>query len=160
MERVKGTTGGINIYKKKQATAGHPKTFKNGEELCKLFDDFCRDIVSSEYDRIPSQSEFCRWLEQNYKAADRRTIYNSLNKYFPAYKKRFETLQSDLITQGAMLNKYQPTMSIFVLKNWCKWADKPSEETENSNKEIAESIKHLAEAISKPTKERKVEDFE
>lgn len=59
-----------------------------------------------------------------------------------------------------MLNKYQPTMSIFVLKNWCRWADKPSEETENSNKEIAESIKHLAEAISKPTKERKVEDFE
>ena len=69
-------------------------------------------------------------------------------------------MQSDLITQGAMLNKYQPTMSIFVLKNWCKWADKPSEETENSNKEIAESIKHLAEAISKPIKERKVEDFE
>ena len=51
-------------------------------------------------------------------------------------------------------------MTIFALKNWCNWADKPSDETENSNKEIAESIKHLAEAISKPTKERKVEDFE
>ena len=148
LERAKGNTGGINIYKKTQETAGHPKTFKSGEELCELFDDFCRDIVSSEYDRIPSQSEFCRWLEKNYKATDRKTIYSSLNKYFPDYKKRFETLQSDLITQGAMLNKYQPTMSIFVLKNWCKWADKPENENEEKQEMQTELLKAIKKAVT------------
>ena len=137
-----------------------PNKFKSGEQLISLWNDFCNEIIDNGFDKVPTQTAFCRWLAEHYKETDRKTIYNSLNKIFPAIKKDFEKLQSDTITTGGMLGKYNPTMTIFALKNWCKWADKPSEETENSNKEIAESIKHLAEAISKPTKERKVEDFE
>ena len=140
--------------------AGQPRKFKNGRMLIKLFGEFCSDIIECDYDRIPSQTEFCKWLEQRNNAADRKTIYNALNKYFPTIKKDFERLQSDLIAQGGMLGKYQNTMSIFVLKNWCKWSDKPvSEESDNTDR-IAESIERLTEIIATPTEPRKVEDFE
>lgn len=142
------------------AGRGHPKKFKNGQELINLFNDFCCDIIEKDYNRIPSQTEFCKWLGQRETAANRKTIYNALNKYFPTVKKDFERLQSDLIAQGGMLGKYQNTMSIFVLKNWCKWSDKPIDETNNSNDKIAESIEKLTDIISQPTSPRKVEDFE
>lgn len=142
------------------AGRGHPKKFKNGQELINLFNDFCCDIIEKDYNRIPSQTEFCKWLGQRETTANRKTIYNALNKYFPTVKKDFERLQSDLIAQGGMLGKYQNTMSIFVLKNWCKWSDKPIDETNNSNDKIAESIEKLTDIISQPTSPRKVEDFE
>lgn len=140
--------------------AGRPKKFKSKQQLIELFDKFCEDIARCGYDRIPSQTEFCRWLERNEIDADRKTIYNSLNKYFPTVKKDFERLQSDLIAQGAMLGCYKNTMAIFVLKNWCKWADKPVEEEGDRNEKIAESIGRLAEVIAMPAQSRKVEDFE
>lgn len=139
---------------------GRPKKFKDGQELVSLFEEFCADIIDSDYDRIPSQTEFCKWLRQRKNDTNRKTIYNALNEYFPTIKKDFERLQSDLIAQGGMLGKYRNTMSIFVLKNWCRWADKPQEESENVNDRIAKSIEHLTEIISTPVKERKVEDFE
>lgn len=118
------------------AKSGHPKTFKNGDELIALWDRFCTEIVEGGFLTIPSQTAFCRWLAKNYQDTDRKTIYNSLNKYFPDIKKRFEQVQSDTIMQGGMLGHYQPTMSIFGLKNWCGWGDAgrvsgPVEETED-----------------------------
>lgn len=111
--------------------AGHPKKFKNGNELIELYSIFCLQIKENGFKEIPSQTNFCEWLKENYGNADRKTIYNSLNKYFPTIKKRFEEIQSSLIAEGAMLGKYKETMSIFVLKNWCKWKDKFEEETGN-----------------------------
>ena len=105
------------------AKKGQPKKFKSADELIELWSDFCNDIVTNDFDTIPSQSAFCRWLSRNYQSTDRKTIYNSLNKYFPDIKKEFEQIQSDTIMQGGMLGKYQPTMSIFGLKNWCGWGD-------------------------------------
>lgn len=109
--------------------AGKPKKFKSGKELISLFSDFCDDIVANDFQTIPTQTAFCRWLAKNYESVDRKTIYNSLEKYFPNIKKDFEILQSDTIMQGGMLGKYQPTMSIFGLKNWCGWADVRSNDT-------------------------------
>lgn len=111
--------------------AGHPKKFKNGNELIELYSKFCLQIKENGFNEIPSQTNFCEWLKENYGNADRKTIYNSLNKYFPTIKKQFEEIQSSLIAEGAMLGKYKETMSIFVLKNWCKWKDKFEEETGN-----------------------------
>lgn len=142
------------------AKSGQPKKFKDGNELIGLFDEFCRGISATGYKRIPSQTEFCRWLGKRFKAVDRRTIYNSLNRYFPDIKRDFERLQSDLIAQGGMLGKYQNAMSIFVLKNWCKWSDKPIDEESDNTDRIAQSIERLTDIISTPAKERKVEDFE
>lgn len=112
-------------------TVGHPKKFKNGNELIELYSKFCLQIKENGFNEIPSQTNFCEWLKKNYGNADRKTIYNSLNKYFPTIKKQFEEIQSSLIAEGAMLGKYKETMSIFVLKNWCKWKDKFEEETGN-----------------------------
>ena len=142
------------------AKRGKPKKFKNGQELIDLFEDFCTDIINCDYDRIPSQTEFCKWLGRTKAETARKTIYNTLNEYFPNIKKDFERLQSDLIAQGGMLGKYQNTMSIFVLKNWCKWADKPTDTSDSNNDKIAASIERLSDIIATPTTPRKVEDFE
>ena len=42
-------------------------------------------------------------------------------------------MQSDTITTGGMLGKYNPTMTIFALKNWCNWKDKAEVETAPNN---------------------------
>ena len=112
---------------------GHPKSFESGEKLIELFSDFCDYIVKNDFNTIPSQSAFCRWLSENYKAVDRKTIYNSLEKYFPSIKKDFERIQSDTIMQGGMMGKYQPTMSIFGLKNWCGWGDEQKQDKQEDN---------------------------
>ena len=105
------------------AKRGQPKRFESAEQMIALWSDFCNEIVQNEFNTVPTQTAFCRWLSVNYQDTDRRTIYNSLNKYFPALKKEFEQIQSDVIMQGGMMGKYNPTMSIFGLKNWCGWSD-------------------------------------
>ena len=100
-----------------------PNKFESGEYLIELWRQFCNSIVENEFNTVPTQTAFCRWLEKEYEKTDRKTIYNSLNKIFPSIKKEFEQLQSDVIMQGGMIGKYNPTMSIFGLKNWCGWSD-------------------------------------
>ena len=105
--------------------ATKPNKFKSGSELIELWRDYCDEIVENGFNDIPSQTSFCRWLARNYESTDRKTIYNSLNKIFPNIKKEFDAIRADTIAQGAMLGHYQPTMSIFALKHWCKWTDTP-----------------------------------
>ena len=114
--------------------SGQPKKFSSGEELISLWNDFCNEIIDNEFEKVPTQTAFCRWLGEHYSAVDRKTIYNSLNEYFPTIKKDFERLQSDTIMTGGMLGKYNATMSIFGLKNWCGWSDtgKRTDEKEKS----------------------------
>lgn len=114
------------------AKRGQPKKFSSGEELISLWNDFCNEIIDNGFEKVPTQTAFCRWLAENYDAVDRRTIYNSLNEYFPTIKKEFERLQSDTIMTGGMLGKYNATMSIFGLKNWCNWKDKAEVEQDNT----------------------------
>lgn len=131
--------------------AGQPKRFESGEELVKLWEEFCNQIQDSEYSLVPTQTSFCKWLRENYKGTDRRTIYNALNKYFPDIKSRFETIQSDVITTGAMLGKYQSTMTIFALKNWCGWGDSGKVTNYGTEKPeddaLTASLKELAEEL-------------
>ncbi|MBC8586061.1 DNA-packaging protein [Youxingia wuxianensis] len=103
---------------------GNPKRFQSGEELIELYQQFCIWVKENNFQTIPSQTRFCEWLTREYKATDRRTIYNALNKYFPNIKKEFEKLQADTMAEGAMIGRYNPTMTIFALKNWCEWKDK------------------------------------
>ena len=123
-----------------------PNKFESGEYLIELWQQFCNSIVENEFNTVPTQTAFCRWLEKEYEKTDRKTIYNSLNKIFPSIKKDFEQLQSDVIMQGGMMGKYNPTMSIFGLKNWCGWSD-TGKRTDEKEKEENAKIDRLIEAI-------------
>ena len=127
--------------------AGQPKRFESAEQLISLWSDFCNDIVVNEFNTVPTQTAFCRWLSKKFKDTDRKTIYNALNEYFPNIKKNFEQLQSDVIMQGGMMGKYNPTMSIFGLKNWCGWSDSGRVTTGRYDEEKAED------ALSKALRE-------
>ena len=125
-----------------------PNKFESGEQLISLWDDFCNEIIDNGFDKVPTQTAFCRWLAEHYEETDRKTIYNSLNKIFPTIKKDFEKLQSDTITTGGMLGKYNPTMTIFALKNWCNWADKPENENEEKQEMQTELLKAIKKAVT------------
>lgn len=122
--------------KSKAKKGGRPKTFKDEKTMIELFATFCDFVRANNFAFIPSQTNFCRWLSDNFAKTSRRTIYNSLNKYFPNIKKEFETLQADILVEGAMLGKYNTTMSIFALKNWCKWSDRPIDEGANDYEDL------------------------
>lgn len=102
---------------------GQPPKFESGEQVISLWLEFCDSIIDGGYKQIPTQAAFCRWLCDNYADISERTLYNVLNKYFPTIKKEFRQIQSDVIMQGAMLGKYNATMAIFGLKNWCGWCN-------------------------------------
>lgn len=127
---------------------GQPKKFKNEKELINLWAEFCEDIIDNDFVVVPTQTAFCKWLAENYSKTDRKTIYTSLNKYFPTIKKEFEQLQSDVIMQGGMTGKYNPTMSIFGLKNWCGWSDTGKDVSIRYNDNTAED-----DALTKALKE-------
>lgn len=117
-----------------------PNKFESGTQLISLWRDFCESIVKGGYTDVPTQTSFCRWLSDNYEPTDRKTIYNTLNKIFPTIKEEFERIQGDVITTGAMLGKYNPTMSIFALKNWCNWKDKSEIEQDINAKNLEVTI--------------------
>lgn len=106
-----------------------PLKFDSAEQFIELWQNFCDNIIDNGFKTIPSQTAFCKWLTKHYEKTDRKTIYNTLNKIFPTIKKDFEQIRADVISEGTMLGKYQPTMSIFALKNWCSWTDRPNETT-------------------------------
>lgn len=127
--------------------AGQPKKFSSGKILIELFRDFCNEIIENEFNRVPNQTNFCKWLEKHYSTVDRKTIYTSLTKYFPAIKKNFEQIQSDVIAEGSMLGHYQPTMSIFALKNWCKWTDKQEIDVSTIDDNTRQEVEKLVSAV-------------
>lgn len=122
--------------------AGQPKKFESAEQLMELWGEFCAEIVANGYSIAPTYTEFSKWLCTGSVEADRRTIYNSLNKYFPDIKNAVEATRADVVAQGTMLGKYQPSMSIFALKNWCGWSDKLETQNTNTNKNY--DLSHLS----------------
>ena len=121
--------------------AGQPKKFENGEQLATLWREFCAEIVVNEYNIAPTLTEFGKWLSVALSETDRKTLYNALYKYFPDVKSVVESTRADVVAQGTMLGKYQPSMSIFALKNWCGWSDKLETQNTNTNKNY--DLSHL-----------------
>ena len=130
---------------------GQPKKFKSGSDLIELWRFFCEHIRANGYIEAPTQTAFCRWLAESFDGVDRKTIYHSLNEYFPEVKKEFETIRADTISEGTMVGRYQPTMSIFALKNWCSWRDTPQNaaisEDNMRQDELSKSLEELAKGL-------------
>lgn len=101
---------------------GRPRKFEEGE-LPELYEEFCDEIIDNGYELAPTRTEFSRWLRRKRNSGTRKTIYNYLYKYYPEEKKEIVGITGDVIASGAMKNKYNVTMAIFALKNWCNWSD-------------------------------------
>ena len=131
------------------AKSGQPPKFENGEQVISLWLEFCDSIIDGGYKQIPTQAAFCRWLCDNYADISERTLYNVLNKYFPTIKKEFRQIQSDVIMQGGMLGKYNPTMAIFGLKNWCGWGDSVHNSVdEQAEDDLTRALREEAERLN------------
>ena len=128
---------------------GKPKKFENGEQLIELWFDFCDEIEKSGYKVIPSKTAFSKWLCGKGKSTDRRTIYNALNIYFPDIKKDFEDIRADVMLQGAMTGRYQAATTIFGLKNFCNWQDRP---LSDDDAKALEKLDKLIEGITDAAK--------
>lgn len=124
---------------------GKPRVFKTDTEILDAFLDYVTYVIDNDYCEVPTKLNFAKWME-----IDPKTIYNTINKYFPDNKKDYQQILSDVLTTGAMLGKWDRTITIFALKNWCDWSDK----RENTN--INEAKPKLA---TKEEAERMVKDF-
>ena len=104
---------------------GQPRKFRSGEHLIKCLSEFCEAIVEHGYNKLPSRSNFCRWYaDQCKQSISTRTVWLSMTQYYPGIKDDAMELISDVLVQGAALGKWNSTMVIFALKNWCHWSEK------------------------------------
>ena len=71
---------------------------------------------------IPTFYGFYNFVKDK-KECSYHTIRRCFDEYWSDIKKDFQDVRSDLLVRGGMLGKYQPTMTIFGLKNWCGWGD-------------------------------------
>lgn len=128
-------------------TRGHPRKFENAEELLELFATFCEEIKDNDYKIVPYITEFNRWLNKDGKIADRRTVYLSIHKYYPEIKKEVEQLQSETMSQGAMLGKYKETSTIFALKCKCGWSENNSYDNNNHTDKQNDLVNAIKQAM-------------
>jgi len=113
------------------AQRGKPRSFSSAEAIAKAYTDFCNDI-KAKFDegkpcQIPSKSNFAEWT-----GCDRRTVYLTMEKYYPAIKKQINDIMAETLVEGVSRGIWQPTIIIFALKNWCGWADKVETKSEIS----------------------------
>ena len=125
-----------------------PKTF-TADSLIDLVGEFCAEIEDRDYYTMPTQTAFCRWLGNRYRATDRKTIYNSLNKYFPGLKSAYNQLLSDTVVNGVAKGAYRDSISIFALKNWCKWSDRQDITAAATVAQVDDADKAMMDKISK-----------
>lgn len=111
--------------------AGRPRVFKDADDLLQAFSDYIDHIRVADFSEVPTRANFATWT-----GADRKTIYNTINQYFPQTKSIYSDMLADCLSEGAISGVYDRTITIFCLKNWCNWADK----AENVNAEIKPTL--------------------
>ena len=110
---------------KNKKPRGRPRTFRSGAHLFECMQAFCDDIIAHGYNVLPSKTEFCRWYSNQFeKPLSRRAVWAAVNEQYPDAKSNIEELVSDVLAQGAALGHWNSSITIFVLKNWCRWSDK------------------------------------
>ncbi len=126
---------------------GLPKIFKSVEEV---------------EEKINAYFEYCNKENKPYTMSglayyldvDRRTIvnYTKEEEFFPAIKRARDRVQMQL-EENALLNKGNPTFTIFNLKNNFDWKDKIETNTENFE-QINKSLHNIANLINNPVEDR------
>ena len=130
-----------------------------GKKLFKNKDNFFEEILNYfdsiyyEQDEEDSRPEtatfygFYRYMHDKT-GCSYRTIRRCFDEYWTDIKKDFEEIRADLLVRGAAKGKYNPTIVIFALKNWCKWTDKQEVTTANIDDQTRNEVNSLVESIN------------
>ena len=139
---------------------GQPKTFTEEEFKNFVFEymDFIYDKQENSLKDTPTFYGFYRFVREQ-KECSYHTIRRCFDEYWADIKKEFEDIRADLLSRGASIGIYNPTMTIFALKNWCHWKDKADDEKTVDNA-FNEGMQNLADLINNPAPNRNIADFE
>jgi len=131
--------------------AGQPKKFKKKE-----FEDFVLEYFDKIYNAqtedsadIPTFYGFFQYVSK-IRPCSFHTVRRCFDEYWADIKKDFEEIRADLLVRGGSLGKYNSTMVIFALKNWCNWADKKEVKNEiddKANGQLADLINGLKDNV-------------
>ena len=129
------------------AKVGRPKIFKSVEEVeekINAYFKYCEDK-----DKPYTMSGLAYYLD-----VDRKTLlnYSKDEDFFQTIKKARDRVQMQL-EENALLNKGNPTFTIFNLKNNFDWKDKIETNTENFE-QINKSLHNIANLINNPVEDR------
>ena len=139
---------------------GQPKTFTEEEFKNFVFEymDFIYDKQENSLKDTPTFYGFYRFVREQ-KECSYHTIRRCFDEYWADIKKEFEDIRADLLSRGASIGIYNPTMTIFALKNWCHWKDKADDEKTVDNA-FNDGMQALADLINNPAPNRNIADFE
>ena len=129
------------------AKVGRPRAFNSVEELESKINDYFE--YCNKENKPYTMSGLAYYLD-----VDRKTIvnYTKDEEYFPTIKKARDRVQMQL-EENALLNKGNPTFTIFNLKNNFDWKDKIEHNSDNFE-EINKSLNNIANLINNPVENR------
>ena len=122
--------------------AGQPKRFKK-----KDFENYVLEYFADIYEQqtedgttdIPTFYGFYRYVSQR-RECSYHTVRRCFDEYWADIKKDFESIRADLLVRGGAMGRYHCTMVIFALKNWCRWADQPTDDGDGFSEEERRSL--------------------
>ena len=105
---------------------GRPLKFKSVKDLEEKIEKYFENNENRPF----TITSLAVWLD-----CDRKTLtnYEEKDKFFPTIKKAKTRIEAD-IERGALLGQYNPTFSIFNMKNNFGWQDKQEIDTTSTNR--------------------------
>lgn len=106
--------------------SGRPLLFKTVKELEDKINSYFEDENNKPY----TITDLAVWLD-----CDRKTLtnYENRDKFFPTIKRAKTKIEAG-IEKGALLGLYNPTFSIFNMKNNFGWQDKQEVDVASNNR--------------------------
>ena len=114
------------VSKEEKNKGGRPLMFQSVKELEEKIDSYFKEESNKPY----TITDLAVWLD-----CDRKTLtnYEEKDEFFPTIKRAKTKIEAN-IEKGALLGLYNPTFSIFNMKNNFGWQDKQEIDTTGSNK--------------------------
>lgn len=109
----------------KKKEQGQPRAFRSARHLVEWFDKYCEELEDGGFRSAPTLTGFARWCRDvKGSKVSRRTLYSAIHEYYPEIRDELEDLRADTLVNGAAQGKYAASVTIFALKNWCRWSDR------------------------------------
>ena len=114
------------VSKEEKNKGGRPLMFQSVKELDEKIDAYFKEESNKPY----TITDLAVWLD-----CDRKTLtnYEEKDEFFPTIKRAKTKIEAN-IEKGALLGIYNPTFSIFNMKNNFGWQDKQEIDTTGSNR--------------------------